>query len=602
MKRATSVYASIVLASALAATNLAAAPASAITRSEVAGLSPTAPALVLGPEGTAYDPPNNPPAWYAVAEAHDSGTAASPTRPVYAGYSKHFDLDGYVVPGQLVSVNKGATFSTSTQPAYEASARLIDGRVVHAEFIGQTSVTLQQRTIRIHYSNDDGATFPTTVVANLNIAPQTFFHATANYFPTSMVQVPNGPLLMAGYGILRDSAGNAVQTSLLLVSFDSGASWTLRSTIAQGSTSHGFNETGIVLTADGALLAVMRTSNYDNLYERRSTTFGTSWASGPVGIPEFADTGGVRAFGRINPRLSLLPNGILALVAGRPDNYVALSYDGTGNAWNIKKMYYDNHNTAQPTDVNEGSSGNADFAWTEANRAVLLADTCHAITYQGTHYNKCTWQGGTMSGGTTQYQIKRVQADILTAGAGKIDLAGKVAAGVAQIGGDMGDAVAGHPRTGALGAVDGSNEMWSSAVRSGGPGTFEITLDRAYTLSKVGLSLAIGAAESATVQTRMTLEEPWLDWYTVSGQQSYALKYSASAPARQARYVRVLAGTASACPAGIAAPCSILNEIELHASDVNSFENDPVNGIPRGYSIDHTVDDQGVGYLGVWVT
>jgi len=582
---------------------LAHAPAAlAVTRSEVAGLSPTAPALVLGGEGTAYDPAGNPPAWYAMAEAYDTGTEASPGRAVYAGFVTHFDGDGYSVPTQMVSRNGGGTFPLTTEEAYEASARLDDGRVVRAVLGGQTSVNPQQRTIKLAYSTDDGATFPQEIDATLNIAPQTFVHSTANFFPTSIVQVPTGPLLMAGYGNLRDSAGNAVNTSLLMVSFNAGQSWTLRSTIAQGTTTHGFNETGIVITANGDLLAVMRTTNYDNLYERRSTSFGTSWTSGPTGIPEFAaGANGIKPFGRINPRLSLLPNGILALVAGRPDNHIALSHDGTGNAWNVKKMFYDNHSVADPNDLNEGSSGNADFAWTEANRAVLLADTCHAITYQGVHYNKCTWQTPPMSGGTTNYQIKKVMADVLTAGTGKIDLAGQVAAGRVQLGGDMSSAVAGHARTGARGAVDGSNEMWSSAMRSGGPGTFEIALDRAYTLTRLGLSLAIGATESAVVQTRMTPQDPWTDWYTTSALKSYALQYP-SVPARQARQVRVLAGTASACPPGVAAPCSLLNEIELHAGDVDSFENDPVNGIPRGYSVDYTVDDNGVGHQGVWVS
>jgi hypothetical protein len=599
MKKITLVTVSIILV-----LNAHAPAADAVTRSEVAGLSPSSPVLMLGSEGTVYDPPNNPAAWYAMAEGYDTGTAESPARAVYAGYFTNHDAAGPSIPPMLVSRNGGGTFAATGLPAYEASARLDDGRVIHAVFTGQTSVNVQERTITMAYSADDGLTFPQTVTARLNIAPQTFLNGTANFYPNAMVQVPNGPLLMAGYAVLRDPAGNGVHFSLLMVSFNAGQSWTLRSTIGQGSTARGYNETGLVITSDGDLLAVMRSSNYDELWERRSTTFGTSWTSGPVGIPEFArGSNGVYPFGRINPRLSLLPNGILALVAGRPDNHIALSYDGTGNAWNVKKMYYDNHNANEPNDVNEGSSGNADFAWTGPNRAVLLADTCHAILNQGVPANKCTWHGngGQMSGNTTQYQIKRVMADILTAGTGKIDLAGKVAAGRVRLGGDMNEGIAGHARTGARGAIDGSNEMWSSAVRSSGTGTFDITLDRVYTLSRLGLSLAIGATQSATVQTRLSSADPWVDWYTTAGMESYALQYP-SVSARQASQVRVVTGAASACPPGVAAPCGILNEIELYASDVNSFENDPVPGLPRGYTASYTVDDNGVGHSGVWVS
>ncbi len=601
MNRSRTLVALVAAMSALTVTFQLSPEAVAITRTEIAGLSPTAPALVLGPDATVLDG-NASPTWYAMAEAYDSGTATAPTRPVFGGYVTHTDGDGYSTPSQLVSANRGLTFSQTSQEGYEASTRLDDGRVIQGEFLGQTSVTLQQRTIKMRYSDNDGATFPTEVTASLNIAPQTFSHHTANFFPTSMVQVPGGLLLMAGYGILDIGSGTGVGSALLMQSSDGGASWTLRSTVAQGSTALGFSETAIALTSNGQLLAVSRSSSYDNLWERRSTTLGSTWTTAPQGIPEFAkDSSGNRPFGRINPRLALLPNGILALVAGRPDNHIALSYDGTGNTWDVKKNFYHNHDTANPQDMNEGSSANADFAWTEANRAVLLADTCHAVRFQGVNYNKCTWHANTMSDGIYDYQIKRVMADVLTADTGKIDLAGKVSAGTVSLGGNLGTTVPGHPRTGNRGAVDGSNEAWSSAVRSGGGGTFDITLDRTYALSKVGLSLAIGGAESATVQTRVNPTDPWSTWYTTT-QTTYALRYSTGLAPRSARYVRVLTGTSSVCPTGVAAPCSLLNEIELYANDVDSFENDPVNGIPRGYSVDYTVGNDGVGHQGVWAS
>jgi hypothetical protein len=78
----------------------------------------------------------------------------------------------------------------------------------------------------------------------------------------------------------------------------------------------------------------------------------------------------------------------------------------------------------------------------------------------------------------------------------------------------------------------------------------------------------------------------------VTNQEGYALRHTSPTP-RKARYVRVVTGAASYCPPGVTAPCSMFNEIELYAADVDSFENDPVNGVPRGYSVDYTVDDQG---------
>ena len=578
--------------------------AAAATRTEVAGLSPTAPALVLGAPGTAFDPPGDTPAWFAMTSAYDSGTAQNPTRPVRAGYLRHYDAGVREEPGRLTSANGGQTFTASIGDSREAATRLDDGRVLHVGLAGQTPPATgparpQQRTVPVSYSSDDGGTYSAPVSAQVDIAPQSFLNGTANFIPTSLVQVPGGPVVMAGYAV----TDLQTTTSMLLASVDQGLTWNLRATIAQGSSSRSFSETGLVLAANGDLVAVMRSSTYDNLWVRRSATAGTTWTAAAAPIPEFAaDASGNRPFGRIMPQLSLLPNGILALVAGRPQNFVALSYDGTGRTWDVKRSFYDNHSVAAPQDLNDGTSGNADLVWTEANRAVLMADSCHALVYDGINRNKCTWRGATMSDGTTTFQIKRVLADILTAGVGKIDLAGKVAAGTVQLGGDYGAAIAGHPRAGSRGAVDGSNEMWSSAIRSGGAGVFDISLDRAYTLSKVGLSLAVGGAASATVQTRLTADAPWADWYSVTNQSGYALKYTTPTAARQARHVRVLVGESSICPPGVAAPCSQLNEIELYADDVNSFENDPVNGIPRGYRADHTLDDAGAGHIGVWVS
>ncbi|TDV56477.1 sialidase family protein [Actinophytocola oryzae] len=581
----------LLVAALVAGTAVQAPSAEAVTRSEIAGASPTAPTLVVSGEGSVYNPAGDPPTWYATAEAYDTGTAAAPTRTVFGGYVDHYDADGASDNGQLVSTDGGQTFATTTRPGYEASARLSDGRVIDAQFIGQTSVSLQRRTLVMRYSTDSGTTFPTTANATLDIAPQSFAATSSNFFPNTVVQVPNGPLLMAGYANL--SGG---QSALLVQSTNAGGSWTLRSVIAQGSSTRGYSETALALNSDGDLITVSRSSTYDNLWRRMSTDLGTTWTAAPQGIPEFAaDSSGNRPFGRINPRLSLLPNGILALVAGRPDNSIALSYDGRGTTWNVRKVYYDNHSTASPQDLNEGSSGNADFAWTESNRAVLLADSCHAVTYQGTHYNKCKWHNAPMSGGTTEFQIMRAMADVLTADTGKIDLSSK-----ARLSGDLG-AVAGHDRSGARGAVDGSTELWSGAFEQGGTGTFDLALDRPYTLTRAGLSLALGGTQSATVQTRLDASDPWQDWYSVTNQEGYALRYT-SPPARKAQYVRVLTGPASYCPPGVTAPCSMLNEIELYAGDVDSFENDPVNGIPRGYSVDYTVDDQGRGHQGVWVT
>jgi hypothetical protein len=147
----------------------------------------------------------------------------------------------------------------------------------------------------------------------------------------------------------------------------------------------------------------------------------------------------------------------------------------------------------------------------------------------------------------------------------------------------MRDAVAAHPRARVDGAFDGSTEYWSSAVHAGGAGTFILNLDRTYALTKFGLSLRNGRPASGRVYAS-TDGTTWGDpLATVTNHTDLAMQYFTLASPVQAKYLKVELDASANCDAVLGSSCAFLNELELYSS-IDSFENDPVNNRPRGFT------------------
>jgi hypothetical protein len=125
-----------------------------------------------------------------------------------------------------------------------------------------------------------------------------------------------------------------------------------------------------------------------------------------------------------------------------------------------------------------------------------------------------------------------------------------------------------------VGAIDGSTDWAASAVRPGGKGTYTLNLDRVYTITKAGLSLHPGLPSAAVVEVS-TDRTQWTKVVDTGMITSYALRYFPVGDV-PARYVRI---TVDDPNRGLA----LLNEIELH-STADSFENDAVGYVPRGYT------------------
>ncbi|RIQ11156.1 sialidase family protein [Jiangella rhizosphaerae] len=549
-------------------------------------------------------------AWAPDVHAFDAGTAAVPTRPVHVTFGRHRDFRPWVEPGSKTSFDGGLNFTPAPQvPGIFTAVRRADGTVLDFSMTvaGGASNIVDADTRRAYtrVSTDGGVTFGAPAETMVELAPEVFSPG-ANLYPNNMVAAPDGTLYLGAYAVLPHSTGPST-SALLLESTDDGASWHLHSVIARGARGigdHQFTETALEINVDGDLVAVMRNCltiepepgaappcTYVPLQTARLDLDDpeATWTT-----PEPIDAPGFPSM--IQPRLHLLPNGVMALLAGRQDTWITVSPDGTGASWEQPTLVYRNAALDQdgnplpfPGTINEGSSGNSGMDWVASNRVVAAADTCHAVYAFNADTDKCNWRSHVYTMTDLDHQaIVRRPVDILTPGAGKLDLAGKVRARTASITVANEYRTPSRPRLGAQGAVDGSTEAWSSAAAAGGPGVYTIALDRQYRLEKVGLSQWIGHEQAATVEVATSPGGPWTTWWETGAQRSFALTYSSELPVVDARYVRVTTPGSDDCPEGMPAPCSMLNEIELYAADTQTFENDPLYTSPRDYERSET--------------
>lgn len=481
---------------------------------------------------------------------------------------------------RVVSADGGATFPATTYseratdaPPAAGTTRLRDGTLLGYGF-KPTATTGSTATFVGYRSIDDGATWvPKPTPFGLG--------ATAADSPRVVgtpLELTDGTILVPLYGSFTDGPHDRAQVE---ASTDGGHTFTRRAVLARGDATNEYTESAVAALPSGTLIAVIRHDVADAVTTPVTTTStdgGRTWrtpqalsVSFPYGYDPYDD--GTRALQGVSPDLRLMPNGVLVLRSGRPDNWVAVSTNGAGTGW-VGQLTYRNC----PTDGvrTHGSTGYGGVDYVSANRALVIGDNCDrtwaCVTPSETHFTV-----------DARTRVWRRWIDVLTPDVGRIDLDTKYRKGTVTVGGNMTAAVAGHPRVRAGGAFDGSTEYWSSAVQPDGPGTFVVNLDREYPLTRVGLSLRNGRPASG----RVYASTDGVDWgapiVTATDRTHLAMEYFALPAPVPARFVKVVLDPSATCDAGLGARCAFLNELELYSS-IDSFENDPVNNRPRGYT------------------
>ncbi|NUR93425.1 MAG: exo-alpha-sialidase, partial [Nonomuraea sp.] len=394
----------------------------------------------------------------AVDVVKDDGT---PGQKLIATWSTNVDAVMAQTSALAVSDDGGVTFGPArTTPLREAPVQLHDGRLFGTAYY-LAKVDGHTNELGVHTSTDLGQTWD-TVKAAFTSPDELVGGGVAHGVP---VQLPDGTILVTVYA--RYTATGDKYQAEVYASADGGKSFARRGVIARSTSTATYNETAVEQTADGSLLAVMRKDGgtYSTLAWSRSTDEGRTWSA----VRDLQLSGQSCTVRGVAPRLLLMPNGVLVLSAGRPDNWLAISADGRGDSWTQQRVTYHNRDGVYDT---HGSSGYTGLAAVGTNRLVQVFDNCKlpGVKADGTlNETACPASGRFENGGW--YAVKRRHLDVLAPGAGRIDLAAKHRTGELTVDTTMTWADAARPRVRPDGAFDGSTAYWSSAV-SQGPGEY----------------------------------------------------------------------------------------------------------------------------------
>ena len=458
--------------------------------------------------------------------------------------------------GRAVADNNGQVFVpyTALPPEFTmiGATRLRDGSVISMSFVPGTAPAPNRIGLPMARSTDLAGSWTlwtAPLVENLWKLDWYRVHR-------DIIELPDGTILAGAYGKGTINGVNK-EHSLVLESTDGGQTFRQRSAINAGSP-FSTNELALGRTSDGSLMAVMRGADVPGKPPSIPLTISFSADNGVTWEPlkEFVAPNGLPNNG-IMPKLLLQGNGQLLMTYGRPDNNLVVSLDGTGRKWDRGETIYSRHPGEDALRRWMGSSGQTDLVALNNGSSLAFGDTCHNIWWcrEFGHDNK----------------IWTRKIDALAPGAGKIDLATKVAAGTVQLSGKVIPADQRFAEQRIEGVVDGSTE-YHSAARFSNNQTLTIKLDHTYTLERLGLMMAEGEANSAKIEVS-TDGRAWGRPVARTGVRTdFAMRYTDIKPVR-ASYVRISSTTE--------APLTAITELELFAKELLTFENDAVTSVPR---------------------
>lgn len=340
--------------------------------------------------------------------------------------------------------------------------------------------------------------------------------------------------------------------SVLLATTDQGAHWAVRSVIAEDPTLitapfsyEGLGEPNVVRLADGSLLAVLRTGSWRPLYSCRSTDDGLTWTT----VEMMRAGEAAEHLPGINPKLRLLPNGLLVLMTGRDLIRLYISPDGRGEQWQ------------EPVIVSGDGfeSGNGGLEVLAHNRVLVIGDK--RSNNRPGHPER-------------DYHIWSRVVSVTRHPLHRMDLSREIAAGTITMTTDL-EGQSG--RDAHLALTDGLVEHGRRAVAAGrrGRGTVTLDLGRSVRLSQIGFGGA--EHEQRCIVATSTDGSTWHQHHRgeVQGPQVGLVEVDA-----EARWVRIQVQTSRGA--------ATLSEVELHTAAM-TFTDDPIGALPHGFTGPETV-------------
>ncbi len=223
-------------------------------------------------------------------------------------------------------------------PSYQVH-QFDDGELLHLmgsadPWLGKTDRS-GVYTARVQRSTDGGLSHTKEIVEVSGIPElsedetERWGHHVVSYTDHNIVELSDGSLLAGVHGIF---VGNRKQSTYVIRSDDRGKTWHYRATVATDLTGddhvriEGFDEPALLALPNGDVLCFMRSGGrydgtYTPLYLSRSSDDGSTWG---VADP-IADRG-------VWPNACRMENGVLAVIYGRPGDWLAFSLDD-GHSW-----------------------------------------------------------------------------------------------------------------------------------------------------------------------------------------------------------------------------------------------------------------------------
>ncbi|TMR23843.1 hypothetical protein ETD86_06735 [Nonomuraea turkmeniaca] len=476
----------------------------------------------------------------------------TPARKVITTFTTNVDRVVTLTGEAAVSDDGGATFGPSgATPLREAPVELLDGRFFATEYYLTGTGPHTARLGVLTSSSDDAGESWVRAESTLSTPDERLPGGVVHGAP---VQLADGTILITAYVRYRDTGAHQAE---VYASADGGRTFARRGVIARPAGGFAYNEATVAQTMDGTLLAVVRREGgpYSTLHHSRSADGGRTWS--PVSEVRFA---GMDCVVRgVAPRLLLMPDGVLVLSAGRPDNWLAVSPDGLGHEWREPRVTYHNRDGVWDT---HGSSGYTGVAAVGPHRLIQVFDNCKlpGVGAGGLlNETTCPAHGRFEHGGW--YAIKRRLFTVAPPGPGLLDLAGMHRRGELSIDTTMRWSSRDRPRTRPEAAFDGSTGYWSSAM--GRRGRYVLHLDRQYPLTRIGLSLRPGHPANARVYVSAD-GRSWGDpVLRIIGRTDYALRYDPIS--RTGRHVKIVVSPTADCTPETGRRCAVLNEVELYS-------------------------------------
>jgi hypothetical protein len=294
------------------------------------------------------------------------------------------------------STDGGQTFpagaGTASDTSFGTVARLKSGGLIDVGFIPISVADSDTVNLRVKRSSDNGATWtPISSTLSLNSGWHfSTFNRGLRVNPNILVDTA-GHLYLTYYTTLQGESGNRVE---MATSTNDGVTWTRLAPIKQPTSTLQYNETGVTWAkpaSAGATPEMVAVITEDELVPgttwrrtvklitARSSDLGHTW-TGQRALPISFDAGysirpgpdGQTRFG-VSPDVELLPDGIMALRWGRPDNWFAISTDNGQSFKHARRTYV---NWPSSGSVWHGSSGNGSMAVVGTNTVVISGDNC----------------------------------------------------------------------------------------------------------------------------------------------------------------------------------------------------------------------------------